>query len=308
MTDHTQTVNMSSSHDKPESSQPDFERVLAFKAYEIEELADVYFFRPMGALVAYASRPVGISPNALTVLGGIVGAMGGALLYDESFGLLAFILLILHGVIDSADGQLARLTNRTSELGRILDGMGGYATHIAAYLAIAAGHVARGGQPSIWVWAVAAGICTALQAQMYDYHRTLYATVVTRKRLPQPWSPAVPAWALAIVRVYDAAQRTLIGAHADVEGVLRSHAAAGTRDEVAERDRQEYRRYFYWPVRGWNLLGDNTRFYAIGALVFLHHVDWMFFFILGPMNAALAVLWLWQQRADRRFLNEAVVG
>jgi phosphatidylglycerophosphate synthase len=301
---------MSSSHDKPESSQPAFERALAFKAYEIEELADVYFFRPVGALVAYASRPVGISPNALTVLGGIVGAIGGALLYDESFGLLAFVLLILHGVIDSADGQLARLTNRTSELGRILDGMGGYATHIAAYLAIAAGHVARGGRPSIWAWAVAAGICTALQAQMYDYHRTLYATVVTRKQVPRPWmlSPAVPRWARAIARIYFAVQRSLIGAHADVENALRSHAAAGMNGQVTEDDRQQYRRYFYWPVRGWNLLGDNTRFYAIGVLVFLHHVDWFFFFILGPMNAALAVLWLWQQRAGRRFLNGAVVG
>jgi phosphatidylglycerophosphate synthase len=301
---------MSSFHDKPESRQPAFERALAFKAYEIEELADVYFFRPIGAVVAHASRPVGISPNALTVLGGIVGAIGGALLYDESFGVLAFVLLILHGVIDSADGQLARLTNRTSELGRILDGMGGYATHAAAYLAIAAGHVARGGHPSIWFWTVAAGICTALQAQMYDYHRTLYATVVARQLAPQRWmtSPAVPAWARVIARAYDAVQRSLIGAHAGVENVLRSRAANGMNGQVTEDDRQRYRRCFYWPVRGWNLLGDNTRFYAIGVLVLLHHVDWFFFFILGPMNVALVVLWLWQQRADRRFLNEAVVG
>ena len=73
-------------------------------------------------------------------------------------------------------------------------------------------------------------------------------------------------------------------------------------------DRQQYRWYFYWPVRGWNLLGDNTRFYAIGVLVLLHQVEWFFFFILGPMNVALIALWLWQQRADRRFLNAAVVG
>jgi len=301
---------MCSIQNKRESRQPALQRALAFKAYEIEELADVYFFRPLGAVLAHASRPVGISPNALTVLGGIVGAIGGALLYDESFGLLAFVLLILHGVIDSADGQLARLTNRTSKLGRILDGVGGYATHAAAYLAIAAGHVARGGHRSIWVWAVAAGICTALQAQMYDYHRTLYATVVTRKRAPQPWmtSPAVPAWARVMARAYDAVQRTLIGAHADVENALRSHTAAGMNGLVTEDDRQRYRRFFYWPVRGWNLLGDNTRFYAIGVLVLLHHVDWFFFFILGPMNVAMVALWLWQQRADGRFLNEAVVG
>ena len=305
--DGTHTVDMSPSHDKPESGHAALERALAFKAYEIEELADVYFFRPLGAVVAYASRSVGMSPNGLTVVGGIVGAAGGASLYVESLGALAFALLILHGVIDSADGQLARLTNRTSELGRILDGLGGYATHVAVYLAIAAAHVAGGGSPASWAWMVAAGICNVCQAQMYDYHRTLYATVVVRKRAPRPWTPAVPSWARAIARVHDGVQRNLIGAHAAVETLLRSHADQ-TSGEVAEHDRQRYRRCFYWPVRGWNLLGDNTRFYAIGVLVLVRHLDWFFFFILGPMNVALIALWLWQQRADRRFLNPAVVG
>jgi hypothetical protein len=55
-------------------------------------------------------------------------------------------------------------------------------------------------------------------------------------------------------------------------------------------------------VRGWNLLGDNTRFYAIGVLAWIHHPEWFFIFIVVPMNIALAGLWLWQRRADGRFL------
>ena len=49
-------------------------------------------------------------------------------------------------------------------------------------------------------------------------------------------------------------------------------------------------------------MGDNTRFYAIGVLVWLHQIDWFFACVLLPMNAAFAVLWVWQARADRRFL------
>ena len=71
---------------------------------------------------------------------------------------------------------------------------------------------------------------------------------------------------------------------------------------VRDADRARYRSYFYWPVRGWNALGDNTRFYAIGAAAFAHHPEWLFAFVLVPMNAILVVLWLWQARADRRFL------
>ena len=85
-------------------------------------------------------------------------------------------------------------------------------------------------------------------------------------------------------------------------------AARSNAGVVDPSDRLRYRACFYWVVRGWNLLGDNTRFYAIGVLVLVRHLDWFFFFILGPMNVALIALWLWQQRADRRFLNPAVVG
>ncbi len=281
------------------AGQRSLERALAFKAYEIEELADVYFFRPLGALIAHASRPVGISPDALTIFGGIVGVAGGALLYWPSYGILAFALLIVHGIFDSADGQLARLTNRTSDFGRILDGIGGYATHIALYLAIASGAVARGGSYSMFAWAVLAGFSNMLQAQMYDYHRTVYATVVVHARPPEFLYAEVHGWAKQVARLYQALQRQLIGAHADVESRLRARAVDG---HVSDEDRDNYRASFYWPVRGWNLLGDNTRFYAIGLLAATRHLDWFFLFILVPMNAALGLLWLWQNRADRRVL------
>ncbi len=99
-------------------------QALAFKAYEIEELADVWFFRPLGAVVARAAAALGLTPIQVTVAGGLVGMVAGALLYDESLAFAAFALLIVHSVIDSADGQLARMTGQVSELGRLLDGDG----------------------------------------------------------------------------------------------------------------------------------------------------------------------------------------
>ena len=49
----------------------------------------------------------------------LVGITGGALLYGERLGLLGFALLIIYSIFDSADGQLARLTARVTELGRV---------------------------------------------------------------------------------------------------------------------------------------------------------------------------------------------
>ena len=67
-----------------------------------------------------------MTPIQLTLLGMLIGIAGGALLYGERLGFLAFALLIIYGIIDSADGQLARMTGQVTELGRVLDGVSGY--------------------------------------------------------------------------------------------------------------------------------------------------------------------------------------
>jgi hypothetical protein len=283
----------------PRDGQSVLAQGLAFKAFEIEELADVYFFRPVGSIIARGARAFGMTPTHLTVLGTLAGITGGALLYDERLGVFAFALLILYSIIDSADGQLARMTGQVTELGRVLDGAGGYVTHGAIYLAITAGVVHRGGSSSILIWMLLAGIANAMQAQMYDYHRTAYITVVAEGHAPDNESAKVPSWLRGLLRGYLMTQRCLIGLHAQVEAALAARSVAG---RVREDDRARYRECFYGPVRGWNLLGDNTRFYAIGVLVCLHRIDLFFAFILLPMNLALIALWLWQRSADRRFL------
>jgi phosphatidylglycerophosphate synthase len=273
---------------------------LAFKAYEIEELADVYFFRPLGFIVARLAAAVRLTPTQVTVLGALIGIAGGALLYEERLGFYAFGLLIIHGIIDSADGQLARLTGQVTELGRVLDGGAGYLTHAAIYLGIAGGAIHGGGSGVILIWMALAGIANALQAQMYEYHRHDYAMIAVRGLVPrsdpakvtQGWMKSLYAWYLITARM-------LSGLHVEVESLIAARSAAGV---VREDDRARYRDCFYGPIRGWNLLGDNTRFYAIGVLVWLGRIDLFFAFVLLPMNLALIALWLWQRTADRRFL------
>jgi phosphatidylglycerophosphate synthase len=288
------------------SADSEVHRALAYKAYEIEELADLYFFRPLGARVARAARSLGLSPTQVTLVGGAIGIGAGSLLYDERLGLAAFTLLLVHSVFDSADGQLARMSGQVTELGRILDGVGGYMTHAAVYVAIVAGFLSRGGDLSFIVLAAVSAVANTVHAQLYDYFRDSYATVAIRGDVPRRGvPPARPRWARALVRGYERVQQRLAGLHPDVEAAVAARSHGG---RVSQADRARYRSCFYWTVRGWNFLGDNTRIYAIGALAWWHHVDWFFAFVLVPMNVALAALWLWQRRADRRFLGSAVVG
>jgi hypothetical protein len=276
-------------------------RPLAFDTVEIEEWTDAYFFRPLGALVARGAAVLRMTPTQVTVFGAFVGILGGSFLIDERLGLVAFALLILHGIIDSADGQLARISGQITELGRVLDGVSGYVTHGAIYLAIAAGILHRGGSSAVLVWMALAVMANGAQAQMYEYHRYLYKTVVVKGLAPRNDPVQITSRSLrSFYRVYLRTQHSLGGLHPKVETLLTTRATAGV---VREDDRARYRECFRAPVRGWNLLGDNPRFYAIGLLVCLHRIDLFFVFILVPMNLALIALWLWQRHADRRFLD-----
>ena len=271
-----------------------------FKAYEIEELVDVYFFRPLGFIIARFAASLRLTPTQITVFGALVGIAGGAMLYDQRLGFYSFALLILHGIIDSADGQLARMTGRVTELGRVLDGVAGYLTHAAIYLAIAASVLHGGGSNAILIWMGLAGIANAVQAQMYEYHRHEYAMIVVKGLAPRGDSAKITqAWMKSLYAWYLATARLLNGLHTEVESLI---AARSTRETVREDDRALYRKCFYWPMRGWNLLGDNMRRYAIGILVCLDRLELFFAFILLPMNVALIALWFWQRHADRKFL------
>ena len=282
------------------NDEPVFAQGLAFKAVETEELADVYFFRPLGWVIVRPAAALGITPIQLTIFSMLVGIAGGALLFSERLALLGFGILILYSIFDSADGQLARVTGQVTELGRVLDGLGGYVTHAAIYITLIAGILHRGGDGTIFLWAALAVIANIAQAQMYDYHRHHYATIVVKRFVPRDDPAKVTSpWIGRLYRFYLAMQRMLNGLHVEVESVMAARSIGGA---VREDDRARYRDCFYWPVRGWNLLGDNTRFYAIGVLALFHRIDLFFAFILVPMNLALSALWLWQRNADRRFL------
>ena len=272
---------------------------LAFKAQEIEERVAVYCFRPIGIAIAHAARALRWTPTALTMIAMGVGTAGGLLLYDSKWGALAFTLLLAHGVFDSSDGQLARMTGQTSEFGRLMDGVAGYVTHIAIYIGIIAESLGRGGSMRIVGWAALAGLANVVHAVLYDYHRSSYGRVVVNGR-PERLMADPPArhW---IVRVYEKAARALAGLHPRVESRLADRAVGGrTRDG----DRDRYRNAFYRVVRIWNLMGDNTRFFAIGLLLLLSRLEWFFAFVLGPQTLIFAAVWVWQARTDGRFLRE----
>ncbi len=97
----------------------------SLKPSEVEEPIDTWLQRPLGYLIARTLLPTPMTANQLTVASIPVGLAGGAFMIAQASHHMAIAagFLFLSGVLDCADGQLARMRRAQSELGRTLDGI-----------------------------------------------------------------------------------------------------------------------------------------------------------------------------------------
>jgi phosphatidylglycerophosphate synthase len=84
-----------------------------------------YINRPVGRVLAAAAASTGVSPNGVTAVSALCTAVGLIVLVISPVGwvtgLFVAVLLVLGFALDSADGQVARLTGRGSLAGEWLD-------------------------------------------------------------------------------------------------------------------------------------------------------------------------------------------
>ena len=116
------------------------------KSTETEDWLDFHVIRPLCFYCAKGFAALGIHPNTVTILSMIIGAVScvffaqGCFYYNGVTGLiynlLGILLLMIADILDCTDGQLARMTNQRSLVGRILDGLAGFAWFIPIYHAI----------------------------------------------------------------------------------------------------------------------------------------------------------------------------
>ena len=161
----------------------------SLKSMDTEEWFDLHFHRPLGFLWAKFFAKLGVSPNAITVASIFMGVAGGMLLYFGQPDLawlnwVGMLLITWADTFDSADGQLARMTQQYSRMGRILDGVSGDFWFAAISFALVfreldfgdslLGNYFSNNEWQIWTLAIVSGLSHALQAAMADYYRQFH--------------------------------------------------------------------------------------------------------------------------------------
>ncbi|MCA1661610.1 MAG: CDP-alcohol phosphatidyltransferase family protein [Novosphingobium sp.] len=157
---------------------------------ELEDPLNRWLYHPLSWRLARLLARTPVTPNQVSVFGGLTVVAAGALYVAPLWGgpdwpLSAGLGMALHmawHVIDGADGDLARMTGRTSPKGELIDGLCDYLSHLVLYVLLGALlSPALGG----WAWAAvaAAGLAHAVQSTHVEAQRRFYLYWVYAK----PW-------------------------------------------------------------------------------------------------------------------------
>jgi hypothetical protein len=162
---------------------PDISLENTLKSNDTEEKIDIWFYRPLGFQVAKFCAWLGITPNAVTIVSIFFGVAAGILFYypELHINVIGMGLLMFANLLDSADGQLARMTNNKSRLGRILDGAAGDFWFISIHIAICLRSMNEDWTAFIWVYGVLAGASHVVQSAMADYYRNVHLFFIKGK-------------------------------------------------------------------------------------------------------------------------------
>jgi CDP-diacylglycerol--glycerol-3-phosphate 3-phosphatidyltransferase len=93
--------------------------------------------------IALAMGRAGLTPNALTLIGFAITAIGSVLV-GLQFWVIGGLVVFFGGVFDMFDGTLARATGQTSPLGAFMDSTFDKAGEILVFLGVIAGLLAAG--------------------------------------------------------------------------------------------------------------------------------------------------------------------
>lgn len=274
-------------------------RLSFIKAKEIEDFIDLNFYHPLGYYLALFFNSLGFSPNLVSFISMIVGIVGSIFIYKLNL-ICGSLLIILASVIDSADGQVARMSGKTSPYGRIIDGLVGYIIFTSVYLAIALRYKPIYGY-KIFLLMIIAGISNILHSNTYDFYRTAYLCVIKNRYDEMVVSDLKDnGFFRRIYSIYISIWKIILNSHMLFINSLKNGDIRLTEDKLAF-----YKKKMLSNIHFINLLGDNWRINGILFLSLFNRLDLYFYYIIFFMNALFIFVVLRQKKIDEEILREA---
>jgi len=286
----------------------------------IDEDICTFVQRPFIRAFVRRLTPTAVTPNQVTMLRALLGVASGALFATGTPPLmvLSAFSLILSGILDGVDGQLAVAKGCASLSGRILDGAADGVVFVAMqvgiyiYLRPHLGEFGWTGDGALALLVVSVSVLQLIGFNFWDYYRNRLRRLTGdgRGTLHTPQA------------VHDMLEQDGVGSS---RFLLRAYLAYCRIQSILSRDR---RGVGIWPsdapeaaaagralgpvVRGWSYLGQTNgeAIFSVVILVAIFHPPVAWYFLLGLLILLppyIVTLRIWTAVADGRLRTSGVV-
>lgn len=289
----------------------------SIKSFDTEEKLDLYFYRPVGFLIAKAAFPLRLTPTILTLIGLALGVISGFFFYAPASNqaiLVGSALFVLAGIFDSSDGQMARMGGKSTPFGLVLDGLCDNFVFLSVYVGNTLNLVPHYGL-GIWPVAIFAGLCHSSQSSLLDFFNRDYLYFGCGKVNGDYWNPTLEEaregrahatgsdrlfWELRFSWIW---QQNTFSKRPAIRRKRWRELVLGPRSEEFQALYRDHNRLI---LRFWRIMGANFHTILIIAAAFARRFD--LYLIVGDIlfiTAAVLVLRLAQARQDEK-LNAAL--
>lgn len=297
----------------------------SIKSPDTEEKLDLLLYRPCGFIIAKIAWAFRMTPTMLSLLGLAFGFLGALYFLDiksnASLSLASFFF-VLSGIFDSSDGQLARLSNQSSKLGLILDGICDSLVTIAVYAACAWPFLEQYGPWFVLVVIVALYLHSCQCAILDFYHREYLYFGYGKTQSDTYWNPSIADGLRLIEESLSFKEKVMnklrftwirkqqwLTSRTDAQRIRMREKILSLPSAEKENFMIEYRKHNLWLLPYWRLIGVNAHTALIIYFMFQRRFDiFLLAFDLVVFNLIIFVVNGMQKKSDRRFFKKVRLG
>ncbi|HVN57018.1 MAG TPA: CDP-alcohol phosphatidyltransferase family protein [Bacteroidales bacterium] len=278
----------------------------SLKMPEVEELLDVWIYRPLAFLLVKLIYPTAITPNNLTFFAIIMGAAGACFYFTGTpAGLqMGAAFYFLFNVFDCADGQLARLKKNGTAAGRIIDGIADYIVAVLIFSGLTLGY--KGSQISnsdFIILIIISAVSIIFQEVLVDYHRTRFLDSVLSRQNTFNEGLQVFRDEYAMLsgvrgKWFD---RAIIYIYIKYSYVQSRIVARNRFGRQIESSPEEYFKKNSLIMRFWVLMGPTAKISTMIICSLINRFDIYFWIVIGFFNLLAIILIVLQLGIDRKF-------